>query len=304
LPVTRTGDRVPAAPATVDRPAEPVTEDYNLVDPVLWPTLRRRWWLPVLLAILLGAGGFYLGHRRKPHFTATTKITIGTVDYRTQSVPGFVEAAQTLAGSYALTVRSPLVLGPLARTEHTTEKALAGSVTATAVPDSTVFSITVTQPSRAAAVKLVNAASDQARKTIESLNTTTHDANTALRLYRRYTSEAATDGQKLNALQHPKGTGAKPSLAAIATAQTNLDEAQTKASAYSVQYQDIVSGNTPQSEARLLSVLQPARTAHSDKRKFLERYIAFGIAAGLVLGILIALIIPRRRRKPVAPAEQ
>lgn len=300
MTVTRAEDRV-SSPPHRPGPGTPDPDDYALVDPGLWPALKRRWWLPLLLAILLGAAGGYLGHRRTPSYTATTKITVGTVNYRTQSVPGFVEAAQTLASSYALTVRSAEVLVPLARTEHSTEAAMAQAVNATAVPNSTVFSISATQPTSAAAVHLVNDAARQAKRTIGALNTTTHDEANALRQYRRYTMQAAVAQQKLAALKHDQALGETVTGAQLATAQTAIDEAQARASAYSVQYQSIVSGNQPQSEARLLTIIQPAVGATSDKRKYLERYIAFGIAGGLVIGILLALIIPRRRRDRISP---
>jgi capsular polysaccharide biosynthesis protein len=304
LTVTGAEDRV-SSPPQPPGPGAPGPDDYALVDPGLWPALKRRWWLPVLLAILLGAAGAYLGQRRTPSYTATTKITVGTVNYRTQSVPGFVEAAQTLASSYALTVRSAQVLVPLARIEHSTEAAMAQAVTATAVPNSTVFSISATQPTAAGAVHLVNDAARQAKKTIGALNTTAHDEANALRQYHRYTLQAATAQQNLANLKHDKAIGDNVTDAQLAAAQTAIDQAQAQASAYSVQYQSIVAGNQPQSEARLLTIIQPAVGATSDKRKFLERYIAFGIAGGLVIGILLALVIPRRRRDrvpaPTAP---
>lgn len=304
MTVTRAEDRLSTtAPASgQDGSDGPDTDSYRLIDPGLWPALRRRWWLPVLLAIVLGAAGAYLGHRRKPTFTATTKLTVGTVDYKTQSVPGFVEAAQTLASSYALTVRSAQVLVPLARTEHTSEAAIAQAVSATAVPNSTVFSISAKQPSSAEAVRLVNAAARQAKRTIGALNTTPRDEARAMAQYRRYTLQAATAQQKLATLKHDQAIGDTVSDAQLASAQTAIDAAQARASAYSLQYQSIISGNQPQSESRLLTIIQPAVGAASDKRSYLERYIAFGIAAGLVLGILLALIIPRRRRRdPLAP---
>jgi capsular polysaccharide biosynthesis protein len=279
LTVTRAEDRLSTtAPASgQDGSDGPDTDSYRLIDPGLWPALRRRWWLPVLLAIVLGAAGAYLGHRRKPTFTATTKLTVGTVDYKTQSVPGFVEAAQTLASSYALTVRSAQVLVPLARTEHTSEAAIAQAVSATAV-------------------------ARQAKRTIGALNTTPRDEARAMAQYRRYTLQAATAQQKLATLKHDQAIGDTVSDAQLASAQTAIDAAQARASAYSLQYQSIISGNQPQSESRLLTIIQPAVGAASDKRSYLERYIAFGIAAGLVLGILLALIIPRRRRRdPLAP---
>lgn len=277
------------------------SDGYAFVDPGLWPALRRRWWLPVLLAIVLGAAGAYLGHRRKPDYTATTKITVGTVDYKTQSVPGFVEAAQTLASSYALTVRSSQVLAPLARTMHMSEGAVGQAVSATAVPNSTVFSISAKQPTSAAAIRLVNAAARQAKKTIGALNTTPRDEATAMARYRHYTVQAANAQQALANLRHEKSLGDNVTPAQLATAQANIDEAQARASAYSLQYQTIISGNQPQSESRLLTIIQPAVGAASDKRSYLERYVAFGIAAGLVLGIMLALVIPRRRRDRLAP---
>lgn len=303
MTVTRAEDRLSTTTHVSGSggPGSDGSDRYAVVDPGLWPALKRRWWLPVLLAIVLGAAGAYLGHRRKPQYTATTKITVGTVDYKTQSVPGFVEAAQTLASSYALTVRSSQVLAPLARTMHMSEGAVAQAVSATAVPNSTVFSISAKQPSSAAAVRLVNAAARQAKRTIGALNTTSRDEASALAQYRRYSQQAATGQQKLAALQHEKAIGGDVSDAQLASARTAIDEAQAKAQAYNLKYQTIISGNTPQTESRLLTIIQPAVGAASDKRSYLERYVAFGIAAGLVLGILLALVIPRRRRDRLAP---
>ncbi|HLI61653.1 MAG TPA: hypothetical protein VKV21_18505 [Solirubrobacteraceae bacterium] len=253
-----------------------------------------------MLAVILGAAGGYLGLKRTPQYTATTKLTVGSVDYRTQSVPGFVQAAQTLADSYALTVRSGAVLAPLARSQHMTEAATANAVTATAVPNSTIFSISATMPTKAAAIRLVDAATKQTQQTVASLNTTTADAAKALRTFRRYAREVSIAQQKLAALRKSKTA----SQSALENAQTAAAEAEALAGAYSTQYQALITGNTPQTEARTLTVIQPAVNASSDKRSYLERYVALGLAAGLVLGVLIALIIPagHRRRAPI-PAD-
>lgn len=288
-----------STPPSAPRPA-PWLDQRPVVEPWLGRKLKRLWWLPIVLAVILGAAGGYLGLKRTPQYTATTKLTVGSVDYRTQSVPGFVQAAQTLADSYALTVRSGAVLAPLARSQHMTEAATANAVTATAVPNSTIFSISATMPTKAAAIRLVDAATKQTQQTVASLNTTTADAAKALRTFRRYAREVSIAQQKLAALRKSKTA----SQSALENAQTAAAEAEALAGAYSTQYQALITGNTPQTEARTLTVIQPAVNASSDKRSYLERYVALGLAAGLVLGVLIALIIPagHRRRAPI-PAD-
>jgi capsular polysaccharide biosynthesis protein len=260
--------------------------------------LKRLWWIPVLLGILLGAAGAYVANKRKPQYTATTKLTVGSVDYRTQSVPGFAQAAQTLASSYALTIRSSAVLAPLARTEHTTEAAIAGAVSATAVPNSTIFTISAVEPTKAAAIRVDGEAAKQAQRTVASLNTTSVDATSALRTFRRYAHQAAVAEQRVAALRRQKNV----SNATLANAQTAASEAQALAGAYSTQYQVVITGNSPQSEARTITIIQPAVNAASDKRTYLERYGALGLAGGVVLGVLIALIIPDRRRRRATAA--
>ena len=283
--------------------SNPTTQEQALVDPGLWPALRRRLWLPVVLAIILGAVGAYLGQKRNPQYTAVTRLNIGTVNYRTESVPGFVTAAQTLAQSYGLIVDSAQILGPLAHARHTSEAALANAISSTAVPNSTIFSITAKRDTGAEAVTLANAAARQTQRTIGRLNTTTADENSVLASYHKYTLQATFAQQKLGLLraqrtsQNAAGQTPTVTLAMIANQQTLISEALAKAGAYSVDYQGIVSGNAPQAVARLITVVQPATTAASNKRTYLERYILFGIAAGLVAGVLLALIIPRRRRK-------
>jgi len=268
-------------------------DQQPVVDPGLGSKLKRFWWIPVLLAIVLGACGGYLALRRKPIYTATTKLTVGSVDYRTQSVPGFALAAQTLAASYALTTRSSAVLAPLARLEHTTEADIASHISATAVPNSTIFTISASSPTKTGAIRLATDATKQTQRTVASLNTTSVDAASALRTFHRYALRVAVAQQRLGALRAQKGV----STTALANAQAASAEAQALAAAYSTEYQTVITGNSPQSEARTITVIQPAVTASSDKRTYLERYVALGLAAGLVLGVLIALIIPDRRRR-------
>ncbi len=285
----------------------PTEEDPALIEPGLWIAIRRFWWLPVILLVVLGAIGGFLGYKRSPRYSATTRITVASVNFQTQSVPGFVQAVETLTSSYSQIVVSPNVLGPLAKARGTTEAALANAITATPAPESTLFSITAKQDSPRQAISLVNAAAQQTRRYIGTLDSSSATAAGVLRRYRVFAHQEALAQTEVDNLRQQQtgatattGSGITPasnatSSSKLTAAETRLAEATTQAAALSAQYEDIISGQNPAKQARLLSILTPAVTATSDRSTYVQRFIVIGAAGGLVIGVLLALLFGRPR---------
>src|ERR687885_2859610 len=82
---------------------------------VIGPALRRRWWLVLALAVVLALVGAAVGTVQPQTYSAKSTLTVADVDYETRSVPGFVQAAQSLTSSYSQTVGSAAVVEPVAR---------------------------------------------------------------------------------------------------------------------------------------------------------------------------------------------
>ena len=78
--------------------------------PDLGATLRRRWWIVLLLGALLAVAGAAVGRSQQQAFTAKSTLTVANVAYDTRSVPGFAQAAQSLASSYSQSIRGGPVI--------------------------------------------------------------------------------------------------------------------------------------------------------------------------------------------------
>jgi hypothetical protein len=80
---------------------------------------------------------------------------------------------------------------------------------------------------------------------------------------------------------------------ALARALVDLDAAKLRASNLSNIYRSISADPTSGSPLRLIA---PAATASSDRRQVLEQLILLGLAAGIVIGLGIALLRANRGR--------
>jgi hypothetical protein len=115
---------------------------------------RRSWWLIALVALVLALAGLAVGLTREPTYTATVQLNVGTLDARAQAVPGYVEAAKSLASSYSRIATTERVVWPVARARRLSPEEVRERITVTPVLENPIISVEAEGPSREAAEEL------------------------------------------------------------------------------------------------------------------------------------------------------
>jgi hypothetical protein len=278
----------------------------------LWPVTI------VLAAACLGAGLAY-STQRPVDYTAEARLAVGGQTVAAQAVPGFALASQQLAADFARYVtpeqdQSELQGGLGSRATQVV------SVSASPIPSSNVIRVDAVAHDK-------RTASDAAQLVAQSLLTQVNSADSSgqtaavLKEYKALSDQVAAAQAKsteaataLAALENsltPTATAASGStvfdpstLSASDTARyLASQEAAVKASsllaglqvqqnALGNRYQSLVVQSTP---ATNLSFVQAASISSDDKRSSQERFGLLGLLAGLVLALLVAALVDRRK---------
>jgi uncharacterized protein involved in exopolysaccharide biosynthesis len=258
--------------------------------------LQRFWWLILALTVLLGAVGVYIGSKRTPTYSATASVNVGRVDVRSQALPGYMNAAEALAGSYSRVATSDKTVAAIGRRLNLPPQTVADRLLAAPVPKSPIFTITGQGPSAAAAIGLANAATNEITRYVASTNAGNTVANAILSQYRKLARRAAALKLKLNNLtnQGAPDAAVNRTRLALQTARLRLQGLSTQ---YTSQSQEVLS------TAGVQVLSRPTR-ATSNNGKTVERFGGGGAVAGLVVGVALALALERwssrRRRRRAA----
>jgi uncharacterized protein involved in exopolysaccharide biosynthesis len=241
-----------------------------------------------VLAVLCGAAGVVAANQRTPTYSATASVNVGRVDIRSEALPGYMSAAQSLAFSYSRVVTSDRIVAAIASSQHLSPQTVAGRLSAAPVPKSPIFTITGTGPSAAAAISLTNAATTQIRRFATSTSGGNGAATSILRDYR---TQAAKTAQLRREVSRLKGNG---SSAALTRAELSYQAAKLRLQGLGTQYQA--------QSAEVLStagidVLDRPTAATNDRSKTVERFGAGGVIVGLLLGVALALALEQGRNR-------
>ncbi len=273
-------------PAPAPREIEPPTVGVGTA-------VRRHPLIIIICVVLLVAGGAAVGLRRKPVYTATARLEVGDLNLAAPgALSGYAAASQALAASYARAVTASAVVAPVARQMHLPQSAVTAELSATPVPLSATFDVTASSPTSSRAVRLANAASVALSKYVASLNSTSPASGRLLAQLRTASTKFETAKAKASgiarALTHSKSARLNNALVA---AQAQVDATSANLDAVRTAYADSLQAETSTSRAQLLS---PAVQATSDRVKKLEISLFVGLAAGLLLGIVLATLRARR----------
>jgi hypothetical protein len=304
----------------------------------LTAALRR----PVLLAlpvILLLVPSVALAMAKAPTWKAESRLLIGRLDVEANSTPGFVEASNSLAATYARLLNSSPVTKLVAARLKQSDASVAGHLSASPIPESPIIRIEASAGTEREAVALTNAANlalvdyvhevsangSRATGLLDDYNKALADLAQANR--DRDARQADFDAARAGAAPRPAVTaapakGAKPVPAAPVTAPPNAAERVAAAQAALSAAQAKVDGLKLQSEnyAQLyqssqrgladtgVTVVQEGRSMGNDHKRKLELAGAAGILGGLVVGLALVTLVENRpairalRRRTPAPA--
>lgn len=251
--------------------------------------IGRHWWLPVLLALVLGVAGAIAGHLRNPVYTTSAVLNAGRIDVQAQSISGYTQASAYLATTYSRVVQSGAVLTPVARRTGHSIDFVARSLSATPIPNSSVFRVQAKAKSAGDAVKMANAAAAQVVAYGQAQIRGGHAA-TLLASYGAASAKASNLASRAGAARSQRGiSSGRLSKLRRAAAVAALE-------AQGLQQQYIAQVAQLKGAAGVL-LLSRARVAASDRTQKTEIGAFIGLVAGLLIGGLLALRLGLRGRR-------
>jgi uncharacterized protein involved in exopolysaccharide biosynthesis len=273
----------------------------------------RRWPFVVAVTVLLLAAAVAAALAQKPTYTASADINVGRVDVRVQSLPGYVAGAQALASSYSRLATSDEIVMPLGRRLRLPPADVRSRLGASPVPEATMFRIYGSGESVEDAVRFTGAATDEIEALVKRTDSGEQEIADSLNAYRQQSRSAASLRLRIERLRDEQTAASStstsptasptPSAAArrrardrlsdeIARLQVALDTAQLKMQVLGSRYQE--RGGELAATAGIQVISRPV-TATSDRGRTLQRLLAIGLVAGLLLGAALALLVDRRR---------
>ena len=125
----------------------------------MWKSLRRLWWLVLLLAVI-GAAGFYAFQtlRFEPMYRCSTTFTVATGDENSGSYSFYYDSstADQLSRTFPYILDSSFFRSALLERLNKTE--LDGTITSEVIEDSNMVTLTVTSPDAEDAKAILDAA--------------------------------------------------------------------------------------------------------------------------------------------------
>jgi capsular polysaccharide biosynthesis protein len=256
----------------------------------------KRYWLLVLTPVVVGVAiASLLSFGRTPVYTSQARLTIGSLNISTQGIPGFVYAAQGLAGAYSRVVTADGVVDPVAKQLHLSRTNVINDLSGSPTPNSPIFLVEGKGDSPQKAIALTNAAANQLKIYIGKFNSISTGENAALLSYQNASSIAADaklsrdSAQKL-AFAHPNAANKKRAL----SASSAYDVAKGKQLVALSIYTGAATGH---SGANLIQVIAPANKADSDRSSKALIFFLAAIVAGLVIGLSLAVTRDYGRRQ-------
>jgi capsular polysaccharide biosynthesis protein len=279
----------PTAAAPPPTRAAPVADEPATLRPRIVGPLEafvRHPILTLLPLVLLAAVALVIGLQRDPVYTAKARVNVGRADVAPFVLQSVVGGNATLAASYARVISTEKVIRGAARRGGVTPQEAADGLDASPIPGSTLIQVEATGQSTAQAVSLANGGARSLISYVTSV-TASREKRAAFKRYRR--AQAEVERVQLRLVKLRKG-GVSP---ALSRALVDLEAAKLRASNLANQYRGTAGDPTGGSPLRLIA---PAATASSDRASTLERLILIGVAAGLVLGLGLALLVTNRAR--------
>lgn len=267
--------------------------------------LGRYKWLVLGLTVVLTICGLAIGYKRKPIYTANATVQVGQVNPNSPGFYGFVQSATELATTFSRAITANGVLSIIQHKTGLTPARSSARLSATPIPDGAAFSVIATGSTSQSAVSLANTAA-AAMVTYEaaansSASTTSSNTAAIFNEYRGQSTQLAHDKaivQKLQNNSSSNGSSPDPTNPALVQAQANAGLAQGRANALAAAYTQALENQQP--PGTMLSPLASALTASSDRKHKLELFAFVGLAAGLLIGSAIAVMLEQRRVRRTA----
>lgn len=279
-------------------------------------SISRHKRLVAIVTIIGAVLGLLAGIARKPTYTATSTLQVGTVNLNAPGFNGFVQGATSLSTVFSRAIFASSVLKELHSKLGIGSGEAARRLSAEPIPLSPSFDIIATGLTSKSAIALANTASTavvsyeqkaasatspQAEVLLKSYHKAAQELQQARALVESYSTEASRN--KANALKVGNTQSYMPSKALI-QAQTTEDEAKTRAEAIGAAYKSVTASTAGASPASgLISIIAEASTTTNNRKSKLQLYGLIGLFAGIIIGCLVAVLRERRLTSRAIAAE-
>ena len=258
---------------------EPPREPASFVGPLEAMLRHPVLTLVPLLAAL--AAALYFGLTRDAVYTAEARISVGRADVPAYTLQNVVIGNSTLAAGYARAIDAPRVVRRAARDVGVAPRNVRGKLKASPIPSSTLIRVEADGPSEAAAVDLANAGAESLVTYVTRFNAE-QEPDDLLADYRRARGRVERLENRLSKLnRNRQGNSAR-----IRQTRLDLEVATLRASTLNEQYR----GSQANTIDDLLQIIAPADAAESDGSSYLQRLLLLAAAAGLLVGMALALL--------------
>jgi capsular polysaccharide biosynthesis protein len=272
--------------------------------------------LVLVVAAALTLAGLAAGVTRKPTYTATTTLQVGTVNLNSPGFDGFVQGATQLTAVFSRAIFASSVLSELHSKLGLSPGEVSQRVSAEPIPLSPSFDIVATGLSAKGAIDLANttskavvafeqkaasATSPQAVGLLKEYSSASEAVQRAHALVEFYAAEEARD--HANAAKAGATPNSMP-LKGLVKARATEADAKTRAEAIGASYRSVTTTAAGASPASgLVSMVAEASTTTSNHKSKVELYGLIGLFGGVILGCIAAVVRERRVRRRMIAGE-
>lgn len=260
-----------------------------------------RWPLVLLVVLLFVGGGVYAGLTRSPTYKAETEINVGRTDVRVQALPGYVAGAATLANAYSRVVVSDEIVDRIAPRLGVPKGEVSANLTAAPVPENPILRIVGSGASPEEAVRLTGVAAEQLERYVARTDASSKSVDAMLGEFRRESRRAADLKRELRRLETRDAqasaigsTVEAPSAEEEDDLRVAYETARLRADALAQMFRD---RQVELASTAGIQVISRPALAGDDRRSVLQRLIAVGLVAGVVVGSALAMLLGARRRR-------
>jgi capsular polysaccharide biosynthesis protein len=299
--------------STIDLPAQRRRAEGSTVSRRLVSTGKRWVVLAVALAASSAIGGAYLGAQAPVEYTSEARLAVGSTSLRSLSVPGYVQATEQLASTYARYVNtnaseldtladglgvepgslvsvqsSPIAESNIVRIQVVATSPAAGSAAADALATRLVSAVNAPDKEKRKARAQLAYASTQAAQSAQAVDDAQVALTDTVAVWQRRHPDAADVGV---APQGPAVDAAKQELAQ-ARSQLSLDQVDLESATST--FRELSSSEPADTDVR---VVQPAVLTRDSTTETTQWGALGGLGVGLLLGgVLLAVTVRRRPR--------
>jgi uncharacterized protein involved in exopolysaccharide biosynthesis len=272
----------------------PFPGDPFVPRPTVSYALRRHWLLASLPVVVFVGLAVAAGLKRPPTYTADAHLAVGRLNTQSSTaLVGFAQVTVSLAETYSRSLGSPDIVVPAARRLRMNPQKVLSRISAAPIPDSPVFRVRAHADFRGDAIRIANALSqslvryarDRARPSLGQRGVLRRYRETLVRLENERT---LLDKRARDFSRRPTPTNGRGLASARASVGTLALQLRTLQQTYEAGEQG------PQSSA-LVSIVDRATHASSDRFSVLQLLVFVALVVGGVIGTALAVFRANRR---------